>query len=360
MAFSNDSKIVSCAADGIILFRDLEKNAESKFACHLDMTFEVVPDSNNRHVFLSCSEDGTVRQYDLRAKDSCLCRGCQANVIADVSTGVSAIALHPVNPTYFSISCGDGLVRTFDRRMASGELVYKFCPSHLYRKDSTHKTTSLKYSHDGRQMVVSYSGEYIYVIEPGLNRPLQERYAWRSKLPAIDEEHHVRSDSNRRGRTSSLPQFPPNTTGFYMRDLQGGPMVTVQMPLEALQGQRAGPGENPFSQATFIQFEESSADEPGIDETTSNSSTDERDLEQQTNSSSASNSIAVETANNQGATIAGTAEHADYDQDVVMVFRGHRNVRTMVCIASFLFVLAYAFYSRSKRPTFMVNLANTS
>lgn len=38
------------------------------------------------HTFVSCGEDGTVRCYDLRVKQSCNCRGYHPDGIRDVSS----------------------------------------------------------------------------------------------------------------------------------------------------------------------------------------------------------------------------------------------------------------------------------
>lgn len=39
--------------------------------------FQVITTPGDPNTFLSCGEDGTVRQFDLRTKTKCLCRECK-------------------------------------------------------------------------------------------------------------------------------------------------------------------------------------------------------------------------------------------------------------------------------------------
>lgn len=62
-----------------ILLLDLERPEETEwnfFTCHCSQCYklETIPDEPN--IFLSCSEDGTVRQYDLRTGVKCTKQRC--------------------------------------------------------------------------------------------------------------------------------------------------------------------------------------------------------------------------------------------------------------------------------------------
>jgi hypothetical protein len=178
MPSSNDCKIVSCAADGMVRYMQLSQGSSSKiehngmFRCHGDMAYEVLPDTDNPNLFFSCSDDGTVNQYDLRERTSCTCSGCGRHLFLDLNlsktadhastlehsklnilfppttspsstsprTGtninplsrimrllagrsmsnglsVSAISIHPIHPVYLAAACSDDVVRVFDRRL---------------------------------------------------------------------------------------------------------------------------------------------------------------------------------------------------------------------------------------------------
>ena len=41
------------------------------------INFQVITTPGDPNTFLSCGEDGTVRQFDLRTKTKCLCRECK-------------------------------------------------------------------------------------------------------------------------------------------------------------------------------------------------------------------------------------------------------------------------------------------
>jgi WD40 repeat protein len=220
MSFSNDRRIVSCSADGSVKYLDLDATPVVRpFNCHTNMAFEVLPDPENPNIFFSCSEDGTVRQFDLRLKDHCDCDGCSHGTYIKLHgtrnrpVGILTMAMRPLRSTYLSVGCVDGLVRTYDRRMvstvsdenlnnSSGShsnaneqqqgLVYHFCPEHLMTPpDKRHRITSLKYNHDGHQMIVSYSGEHIYLVEPesqiSSNDLKEIRQRWQNKLKTISE-----------------------------------------------------------------------------------------------------------------------------------------------------------------------------
>ncbi|KAI9336986.1 WD40-repeat-containing domain protein [Obelidium mucronatum] len=164
---SNDSKIVSCAANGRVRYLEV---ADSKpvvnglFMCHSEMTYEVFPDPENPHVFFSCSDDGTVNQYDTRIATSCPCSdNCNKFCLIDINRsvskhpaarldpprgipktsrvtsassatrptnrrlgrffseptghGVAAISIHPIHTQYLALGCSDDLVRVYDRRI---------------------------------------------------------------------------------------------------------------------------------------------------------------------------------------------------------------------------------------------------
>eukprot|EP00118_Oscarella_pearsei_P011446 m.77284 g.77284 ORF g.77284 m.77284 type:complete len:57 (+) comp36016_c0_seq1:435-605(+) len=46
------------------------------FQCHSGPAYQVLTTPNDANEFLSCSEDGTVRKYDLRVKNRCVCHEC--------------------------------------------------------------------------------------------------------------------------------------------------------------------------------------------------------------------------------------------------------------------------------------------
>ncbi|KAJ3062929.1 WD and tetratricopeptide repeats protein, partial [Rhizoclosmatium hyalinum] len=163
----SDTKIASCAMNGKVRYHETNGASVSLnglFNCHSEMTDEVFPDPQNPHVFFSCSDDGTVNEYDTRVATSCHCEHCNKYTIIDVNrsvsshpyarldnlakhrgvpktttsassapgdvrrlglrrffssggTGIAAISLHPVHSQYMALGCSDDVVRVFDRRL---------------------------------------------------------------------------------------------------------------------------------------------------------------------------------------------------------------------------------------------------
>ncbi|CAG8761050.1 9230_t:CDS:2, partial [Gigaspora margarita] len=180
MSHTNDRHIVSCSADGIVLFTDLSDYIEKSpshswhplpaFRCHDGMAFEVMPDPVDPNIFFSCADDGLINKYDLRISNSCLCNHCKRHLFLDLNPvrpqsrksqnnfqgrrgarqstdgddprshsepeseqysqrrrrtfafrsakdmSVTAISIRPDNPIYFAAACGDDTVRIYDQR----------------------------------------------------------------------------------------------------------------------------------------------------------------------------------------------------------------------------------------------------
>ncbi|XP_023619019.1 DDB1- and CUL4-associated factor 6 isoform X3 [Myotis lucifugus] len=146
---------------------------------------------NDPHTFLSCGEDGTVRWFDTRIKTSCTKEDCKDDILINCRRAATSVAICPPIPYYLAVGCSDSSVRIYDRRMlgtrATGNyagrgtagMVARFLPSHLNNKSC--RVTSLCYSEDGQEILVSYSSDYIYLFDPKddtareLRTPAEER-----------------------------------------------------------------------------------------------------------------------------------------------------------------------------------------
>ncbi|XP_054549470.1 DDB1- and CUL4-associated factor 6 isoform X1 [Talpa occidentalis] len=177
---TNDKQIVSCSGDGVIFYTNVEQDAETnrqcQFTCHYGTTYEIMTVPNDPYTFLSCGEDGTVRWFDTRIKTSCTKEDCKDDILINCRRAATSVAICPPIPYYLSVGCSDSSVRIYDRRMlgtrATGNyagrgttgMVARFIPSHLSNKSC--RVTSLCYSEDGQEILVSYSSDYIYLFDP--------------------------------------------------------------------------------------------------------------------------------------------------------------------------------------------------
>nr|XP_025041023.1 DDB1- and CUL4-associated factor 6 isoform X4 [Pelodiscus sinensis] len=131
---------------------------------------------NDPYTFLSCGEDGTVRWFDTRIKTSCTKEDCKDDILINCRRAATSVAICPPVPYYLAVGCSDSSVRIYDRRMlgtrATGNyagrgttgMVARFVPPHLNNKSC--RVTSLCYSEDGQEILVSYSSDYIYLFDP--------------------------------------------------------------------------------------------------------------------------------------------------------------------------------------------------
>ncbi|XP_032385046.1 DDB1- and CUL4-associated factor 6 isoform X5 [Etheostoma spectabile] len=180
MPHTNDQEIISCSGDGIIYYTNTEKspehNRQCQFTCHYGTAYEIMTVPNDPYTFLSCGEDGTVRWFDLRTKTSCTKEDCKDDILINCRRAATSISISPLVPYYLAVGCSDSSVRIYDRRMlgtrATGNymgrgtmgMCVRFVPDHLSNKSC--RVTSLCYSEDGQEVLVSYSSDYIYLFNP--------------------------------------------------------------------------------------------------------------------------------------------------------------------------------------------------
>ncbi len=94
-----------------------ETSLMNVFSCHFGTAYQVTTVPNDPHTFLTCGEDGTVRWFDLRVKNSCSVSNCQEDVLINCSYAVTAMAVNPQMPYHLGLGCADSTVRIYDRRM---------------------------------------------------------------------------------------------------------------------------------------------------------------------------------------------------------------------------------------------------
>eukprot|EP01116_Phalansterium_solitarium_P012000 TRINITY_DN27921_c0_g1_i1.p1 TRINITY_DN27921_c0_g1~~TRINITY_DN27921_c0_g1_i1.p1 ORF type:complete len:764 (+),score=251.43 TRINITY_DN27921_c0_g1_i1:179-2470(+) len=192
MPGSDNQQIVSCAGDNLVKHLTINEGGAPNFAgrvtrtyvCHDGRTKKLGTEPLSSSFVLSASEDGTIRQFDLREPHTCSGANCNRTVLVDFRRGAStlelySLAVNQVDPNYFICAGQDPLIRLFDRRMLSPgsasagtrpQPVKRFCPRTYESQTqralfSKGHITGVAYSNDGREVLGNYSGDAVYLFD---------------------------------------------------------------------------------------------------------------------------------------------------------------------------------------------------
>ncbi|KRZ18209.1 DDB1- and CUL4-associated factor 8 [Trichinella zimbabwensis] len=156
----DDGGIVTSAYDGQVRYvkvaPDGSVSISKRLVLHEEAAHSVCMVSHNPNVILSCGSDGYVFETDLR-EDETKRLFCTSDVHG-ISYPLYSIAAHPRKPEEFAIAGLSNYVLFFDRRRISDSP----CAERRYRQEaeaeSDNIVTSIVYSHDGLELLASYSG----------------------------------------------------------------------------------------------------------------------------------------------------------------------------------------------------------
>lgn len=189
---TGDRQVISSSASGRIIHTDLcrpEETAANIFDCVRESVFYVGTIPNDPNSFLVCSQDRTVRWYDLRVKQRCSKldmlyqqrHDCCEDVLLRTEYPITALTINPRKPWQFAIGRSDSIVSVFDRRKLAtqslGEnqpdpvasLITQFSYQGVRNKN---RITSLTYNSIGDRLLASYSWESIYLFDLNVSKPL--------------------------------------------------------------------------------------------------------------------------------------------------------------------------------------------
>ncbi|KAL8162383.1 hypothetical protein V2J09_013872 [Rumex salicifolius] len=203
---TSDELVASGAGDCEVrvfnVARSSERSAEvtptaplAHFQCHTKRVKKLAVEVGNPHVVWSASEDGTLRQHDLRECCSCPSAGSTENecrnILLDLRCGEKRSLSDPPNGTLNLKSCeisitrphlllvggSDAFARLYDRRMlpplsssqkrlSPPPCVNYYCPMHLsVRRGRSLHLTHVTFSPCGEEVLISYSGEHVYLFD---------------------------------------------------------------------------------------------------------------------------------------------------------------------------------------------------
>ncbi|XVE55581.1 hypothetical protein DITRI_Ditri03aG0170500 [Diplodiscus trichospermus] len=203
---TSDELVVSGAGDAEVRLFNLSRlngrglndgaiTPSALYQCHTRRVKKLAVEVGNPNVVWSASEDGTLRQHDFREGTSCPPAGSSQqecrNVLLDLRYGAKRSLADPPKHTLALKSCdisstrphlllvggNDAFARLYDRRMlppltscrkrmSPPACVNYFCPMHLSdRGRSSLHLTHVTFSPDGEEVLLSYSGEHVYLMD---------------------------------------------------------------------------------------------------------------------------------------------------------------------------------------------------
>ncbi|XP_077968681.1 WD and tetratricopeptide repeats protein 1-like [Styela clava] len=171
---SNDHVIATGAADGHIFLHDLiGKETISAYDVQGRIK-RIVTTKAEPNVLISASEDGIIREYDIREPSS-----SSARVLVDLTKCCGSnieckcVDISPSNPNCIAVGANDSYLRLYDRRMFD---MHKrgtyFTPGHLRSKQNEYRKklrnlciTYLTFNPRGDEVLVNFGGEQIYIFD---------------------------------------------------------------------------------------------------------------------------------------------------------------------------------------------------
>nr|GAT59468.1 WD40 repeat-like protein [Mycena chlorophos] len=174
----HSTSIASVAGDGEVQVHEVGEGHECthQLTCHRDRTKRIVTE-DSPHLFLTVSEDGSVRQHDLRNRHDCHARACPPPLLK-LDIELSTIALSPLTPYQFVVAGESEYGYLFDRRFlqADDESIVEngmtYCVRRFGRRTRTraaapydrepHITGARMSATNGHEVLLSYSADAVY------------------------------------------------------------------------------------------------------------------------------------------------------------------------------------------------------
>ncbi|CEI91724.1 Putative Wd and tetratricopeptide repeat protein [Rhizopus microsporus] len=228
MPNTSDRIIISGAGDSEVRIFDCAKEAPltNMYVCHEDQVRRLAIFKNNPNEFLTCSQDGTVRHFDLREPHICsnhsvrsfmtaqrvptrqiprphgpgVSRGCPKPLVdyRKYKLDLNTISINQLNPHYFAVAGQNEYIYLHDRRMPSRtdaptvECVKKFTStSDIFRRKGKHVTAVRFSDYNGYELLGSWSSDGVYLFN--INDSPLEPLSRNSTFESLTEPRNLRS-----------------------------------------------------------------------------------------------------------------------------------------------------------------------
>lgn len=225
-----DRIIATAAADAKVQIHTVEtKETSQVYKCHIGRVKRLATAPNTPYMLWSASEDGTIRQFDLRQPHTCntSSKNCR-NVLINLNIYVGAmaeakcLAINPLQPELLAVGCNDPFVRLYDHRMLVSHsfsevkkssnstpedaklppgCVQYFAPGHLppqlskdlRRRFRAFVATYINFSPCGRELIANLGGEQIYLFDIKKQREVLKYQTINGTSPSLSSNGVVKS-----------------------------------------------------------------------------------------------------------------------------------------------------------------------
>ncbi|KAL6867261.1 hypothetical protein ACP4OV_015285 [Aristida adscensionis] len=223
--------------------REISMEPAAVYQCHSRRVKKLAVEIGNPNVVWSASEDGTLRQHDFRECSSCPRAGsanqeCR-NVLLDLRCGAKKSLADPprqplalkscdissVRPHQILVGGSDAFARLYDRRMLPPlsscqtkrkppPCIKMFCPLHLADSKKTYlHLTHVAFGPNGKEVLLSYSGEHVYLFDVDPDNMSSVRYT----ADYVREQLFMPPFHKEPGRKHAKQNFSVNTTSRNLR-----------------------------------------------------------------------------------------------------------------------------------------------
>lgn len=374
----SSTRIISCSGGGSVLHTDLNEIALTRendecdtliggnyrasnqdanfFNCHSGTCYEVLTIPSETNNFLSCGEDGSVRFFDLRLVSKCFKQFCRENILILTKASITAMSCAPLSHNYLSVGCSDSLIRVYDRRflklvefpateaspLSSVSAEMQTQPVKMFKipndQKRTYRITSVNYSPDEKELLVSFSSEYLYLFDmshEGITKdsiPTNTRRRRCRDSPRILRKLRLRGDWSDTGPLS-LPsseasaQSRPQLNSSIMHRMTGLLSRMLNDSSSTRQQRIRANSDNRVAEGISMLFSNDPENENVEAETSGTNANNNSNSNENSNPDDSSSSSSYSSEDE-------TIQNSKYNY-VVQKFIGHRNARTMIKEANF-------------------------
>lgn len=167
-----EDRIVTVAGDGRVQLHQLREDgmpaSTTAWHHHVDRAKRVQVQAEEPNLFWTASEDGTIREYDIRLPED-----QTGNILADWSEmqiSLNSLSISPLRPWYFACGGTGPVVRIFDRRLVNAErrssnVQFLFDKIWMPLQKAADMTCAVKFRRTSMELIASMINDSVYRMD---------------------------------------------------------------------------------------------------------------------------------------------------------------------------------------------------